>query len=158
MASELPGAVAAYAVRFSPDGKLVAVGDSSGTVAIWDVSSSRRVGEPLAGHGGDVGSLGFSPDGKTLVTSSGDGSFRLWDVATRKLIGAPLPGSDTGGSVTFFPDGKHVLDVFGSGTGVVWNVDPAAWKAKACSVARRNLTRAEWTEFLGHRSYRNVCP
>jgi WD40 repeat protein/DNA-binding SARP family transcriptional activator len=155
--ADLPGAVAAFAVRFSPNGKLVAVGDSSGAVVLWDVPSGRRVGEPLVGHGGGVNSLDFDSHGR-LVTLSDDGKLRLWDVATRKLIGAPLPGANTGGSVNFFPDGNHVLGVFGSGTGIVWNVDPAAWKAKACSVARRNLTHAEWTEFLGGRSYRHVCP
>ena len=155
---DLPGAVAVYAVRFSPDGKLVAVGDSSGAVVLWDAAKGRRVGEPLVGHAGGVDSIDFSPDGKTLATSTDDGNLRLWDVATRKLIGAPLHGSYTGGTVRFFPDGKHVLGVFGSGTGIVWNVDPAGWKAKACSVAGRNLTRAEWTDFLGRRSYRKVCP
>jgi WD40 repeat protein len=89
---------------------------------------------------------------------SDDGKLRLWDVATRTLLGAPLPGSDTGGSVHFFPDGKRVLGIFRSGTGIVWSVDPAAWKAKACRVANRSLTPTEWTEFLGRRSYRNVCP
>jgi WD40 repeat protein len=93
-----------------------------------------------------------------LVTLSADGSLRLWDVATRKLIGAPLLASSTGGSVHFFPDGRHVLATFANGTGVVWDVDPAAWKARACSVAGRNLTRAEWTQFLGRRAYRRVCP
>jgi WD40 repeat protein len=155
---ELPGAVAAFAVRFSPNGKLVAVGDSSGAVVMWDPVTGKRVGQPLVGHSGGVGSLGFDPTGRTLVTSTDDGKLRLWDVATRKLIGAPLPGSTTGGSVHFFPDGKRILGVFNSGTGVIWNVDPAAWKAKACSVAGRNLTHAEWAEFLGRRSYRNVCP
>ncbi len=58
----------------------------------------------------------------------------------------------------FFPDGKHLLGVFHSGSGVVWNVDPAAWAAQACHVARRNLTRAEWAQFLGGRTYRDVCP
>jgi WD40 repeat protein len=154
-ARELPGAVAAYSVRFSPDGKLIAVGDSSGRVVLWNTTSGKHDGQPLAAHGG---ALDFAPDGKTLVTAGDDGKLRLWDVAARKLIGAPLPGSNTGGSVHFFPDGKHVLGVFGSGTAIVWNVDPAAWKAKACSVARRDLTRAEWTQFLGGRSYRNVCP
>ena len=155
--AELPGAVAAFVVRFSPDGKLVAIGDSSGAVVLWDAASARRVGEPLVGHGGAVNSLDFDSHGR-LVTVSDDGKLRLWDVATRKLIGAPLPGANTGGWVNFFPDGKHVLGVFESGTGVVWNVDPSAWRAKACSVARRNLTHAEWTEFLGGRSYGNVCP
>jgi WD40 repeat protein len=155
--AELPDVFAAYAVRFSPDGKLVAVVDSSGTVVVWDAASRRRLGQ-LAGNNGGVDSLDFDPSGRTLVTSADDGKLRLWDVGTRALIGAPLPGSTTGGSAHFFPDGKHVLGVFSSGTGIVWNVDPAAWEAKACSVARRNLSRAEWREFLGGRSYRRVCP
>jgi WD40 repeat protein len=155
--AELAGAVAAFAVRFSPNGRLVAVGDSSGKVVLWNPATGRRAGEPLVGHGGGVNSIDFDRDGGMLVTSSADGKLRLWDVVTRTLIGAPLAGGNTGGSVHFFPDGKHVLGVFGSGVAIVWNIDPAAWKTKACSVAHRSLTHAEWTEFLGRRSYRNVC-
>lgn len=51
-----------------------------------------------------------------------------------------------------------MLGVFPDGTGVVWNVDPAAWKAKACSVANRNLRPDEWKQFLGNRPYQDVCP
>jgi WD40 repeat protein len=156
-AASLSGPTAAYALRFSPDGKLLAVVDSSGGVSLWDVAHHRRLGQ-LLGHGGVVGSVDFNRSGRRIVTVSDDGKVRLWDVATESLIGAPLPGSNTGGWASFFPDGKHVLGVFGSRTGIVWNVDPAAWEAKACRVAGRNLTHAEWAQFLGDRSYRNVCP
>jgi WD40 repeat protein/DNA-binding SARP family transcriptional activator len=169
LSGAVSGAVAAYAVRFSPDGKLVAVGDSSGRVVFWKLDPShqfegawaaRPAGQPLAGHNGSVDSFDFDPRGRTLVTLSDDGKLRLWDVATRKLIGAPLSVSPigAGGAVHFFPDGKHVLGVFPTGTAVIWNVDPGAWKAKACSIAHRNLTRAEWAESLGSRAYRKVCP
>jgi WD40 repeat protein/DNA-binding SARP family transcriptional activator/energy-coupling factor transporter ATP-binding protein EcfA2 len=143
-------------VRFSPDGKLLAVGDTSGNVVIWDVTKHRPVGSPLAGHDVSVNSVDFDRSGQMLVTMSSDGNLRLWDVATQKLIGAPIPVWDGGGSVEFFPDGKHVLAVFGP-AGVVWNVDPVAWEAQACRTANRNLTREEWTEFLGGRTYRVVC-
>jgi WD40 repeat protein len=166
--SSLSGAATlASAVRFSPDSRLVAVGDSSGRVVLWKLDPTHRFegawaarpeGQPLTGHNGGVASLAFAPSGSTLVTASDDGKLRLWDVATRKLIGAPLPASNTAGSVHFFPDGRHVLGVFGSGTGILWSVDPVAWAAKACSIAHRNLTPGEWTEFLGHRRYQNVCP
>ena len=75
-----------------------------------------------------------------------------------KLIGSPLPGADVQGWGTFFPDGKHVLAVFADGTGIVWNVDPAAWEAQACRVAHRDLTRAEWRDFLPEQPYRQTFP
>jgi len=166
--SDLKDRPPSLSVRFSPsDDKLVAVGIFSGRVVFRKLDPTHgfqgawaapRVGRSLTGHNGGVVSLDFSPNGRTLVTLSDDGKLRLWDVATRKLIGAPLPVSNTGGSVHFFPDGKHVLGVFGSGAGIVWSVDPADWAAKACNIAHRNLTRAEWAEFLGHRRYANTCP
>ena len=35
--------------------------------------------------------------------------------------------------------------------------DVLAWKAHACAVARRALTQAEWTQFLGGRAYTPAC-
>jgi WD40 repeat protein/DNA-binding SARP family transcriptional activator len=165
--SSLQDGPPSLSIRFSPrDDKLVAVGlgISSGRVVFWKLDpthrfqgawAARHVGQPLTGS---VDSLDFSPNGRTLVTLSDDGRLRLWDVATRKLIGAPLRVSNTRGTVHFLPDGKHVLGVFGSGAGIVWSVDPADWAAKACGIAHRNLTPTEWTEFLGNRPYRAVCP
>jgi WD40 repeat protein len=144
-------------VRFSPDGRLLAVGDTSGNVVVWDVAKRRPVGTPLSGQNVLVDAVGFDPSGRMLITMSDDGNLRLWDVATQKLIGAPIPVSTGGGTAEFFPDGTHVLGDFGT-TAVIWNVDPAAWEAKACSVADRNLTPAEWRTFLGSGSYREVCP
>jgi WD40 repeat protein len=143
-------------VRFSRDGSLLAVGDGSGKVGIWDVATRRLVGGPLAGQSVQVDAVGFDPTGRTLVTMSDDGNLRLWDVATHKLIGAPIPVSTGGGTAEFFPDGTHVLGDFGT-TGVIWNVDPAAWEAQACRIAHRELTRQEWSDFLGQRTYRPVC-
>lgn len=144
-------------VSFSPDGKLLAIGDTAGNVVIWDVTKHRPVGSPLAGQIVSVNSVDFDRSGQMLVTMSSDGNLRLWDVATRKLIGAPIRvWDDGGGSAKFFPDGAHVLAVSGP-SGVIWNVNPAAWEAQACRIAHRNLTREEWIEFLGQRTYRPVC-
>ena len=152
------GAVAAFSVAFSPDGKLVAVGDNSGNVVLWDPTRGTRVGSPLVAHNGGVVQVRFSPDGRALATAEFDGNLRLWNVTTRKLIGAPLPSGPGGGSVAFFPDGRQLLGTLGGGTGTVWTIDPRAWESRACSVAGRQLSRAEWADFLGGRGYRDVCP
>jgi len=66
------GDLAIYAVAASPDGRLVALGDSAGTVTIFDASSHRALGKYQLGDapgGGEVQTLTFSPDGKTLAVT-----------------------------------------------------------------------------------------
>jgi len=91
------------------------------------------------------------------MTTSTDGKFRLIDITTGKLIGAPLPGDGAGGWGTFFPNGKRIVVALWSGHGVVWNVDPLAWEAQACRIADRDLTPAEWRDFLPGRHARRIC-
>ncbi|HXV52837.1 MAG TPA: WD40 repeat domain-containing protein [Solirubrobacterales bacterium] len=60
------------AVAASPEGRLLAVGDAAGTVAIYDASSRRRLGEYQLGDApgdGFVQTLTFSPDGRTLAVA-----------------------------------------------------------------------------------------
>jgi len=149
--------VAILSLRFSPDGRTIATGDLAGAVDFWDASTGRPAAPPLAGQNGLVFSVSYSPDGSKLVTASSDGRLRLYDLETGKLIGAPLPGASAAGAAAFLPDGKHVLAAFADGTGVVWNLDPAAWEAQACRVSNRNLTRAEWHDFLPELGYSAVC-
>jgi WD40 repeat protein/DNA-binding SARP family transcriptional activator/energy-coupling factor transporter ATP-binding protein EcfA2 len=148
---------AILSVRFSPDSSKIATGDFAGSVDFWDPATGRQLSPTLAGQNGLVLSASFDRTGTRMLTTSTDGKLRLWDIASGKLVGYPLPGTGSGGWGTFLPNGKEVIAVFGSGTGVVWNVDPPAWKAQACRVAHRNLTRAEWKDFLPRRGYRPVC-
>ena len=74
-------------VRFSPDGRLLAVGSVEGYTQLWDVATRRPVGARLAGHEAPVLAAEFSPDGRTLATSAFDGTVILWDVASRRSLG-----------------------------------------------------------------------
>ena len=147
---------ALIAIRLSPDGTEIATGDLKGNVDVWDTATGAHV-ETFGGQNGLVMSVTWSPDGRELMTTSSDGRFRLWNVATRKLVGAPLPGGDGGGWGTYFPNGTQIVAAFGSGIGMVWNIDPTAWNRAACRIAHRNLTRAEWRDFLPERPYGRVC-
>jgi WD40 repeat protein/DNA-binding SARP family transcriptional activator len=145
------------ALRFEPRGTTIAAGDDLGNVKFWDAATGRPLPQHLSGQNGATDSLSFDPSHNRLMTTSTDGDTRLWDLTTEKPIGAPLPGS-FGGRGTFFPSGHRLIAVTGSGTGIIWNVDPASWSRWACRVARRNLTPAEWHNFLPSVAYRKVCP
>jgi serine/threonine protein kinase/WD40 repeat protein len=76
-----------FSLAFSPDGRILALGDASG-IQLCDLKS----GSPLATIpiGGVVRSLRFSPDGRTLAWSSHDGEFGFF--STTAAIGAvPIP-------------------------------------------------------------------
>ena len=59
--------------KFSPDGRLIAVGLKERGIALWDARELTPVGAPLLETGGEVKTLAFTPDGRTLaaVTEAG---------------------------------------------------------------------------------------
>jgi WD40 repeat protein len=150
-----PGDGASW-VRFSPDGRLLAVGFFEGYTQLWDVAGRKRAGAPLRGHEHELANAEFSPDGRVLATSSTDGTVILWDLASRRAIGT-FPGTAGALSVRFTPDGRRLFGLRDSGAGVRWEVSPDAWSQHACSIAGRELTRAEWEELVPDQDYRRVC-
>lgn len=114
-------------VAFSPDGTILATGESVGgnVVRLWDVANHQQIGHPLTS--GAVDSLSFSPDGTILATGGHyDGAVRLWDVSTHQLIGAPLTSGISGtvaiDSVAFSPDGTALAVGSADGAVLVWDV------------------------------------
>jgi WD40 repeat protein len=142
-------------VRFSPDGRLLAV-TSDHYTQLWDVATRRRIGSPLRGHVGVVFTSEFSPDGRTLATSGSDGSVILWDIESRRSLGK-LPGPLGQISSRFTPDGQGLFVLHELGSAQRWEMSPDAWSKHACRVAGRELTRAEWEQLVPDQDYRTVC-
>src|SRR5439155_13171103 len=71
-----------FALSCSPDGRLLAAGDSAGKISLWEIGEGEEARPPpLAGqHDWTVYGLVFTPDGRMLVSGSADGTVRLWQV------------------------------------------------------------------------------
>ncbi len=88
-------------VRFSPDGKLLAVADGEHdlphynflptAIILWDVATQAEV-RRLMGHANTIWALAFTPDGKTLVSGSADQTVKFWDTASGQLRETIVPG------------------------------------------------------------------
>ena len=93
-------------VIFSPDGKLLAVGDAKGDIHLWEVANYQLI-LTCQGHSNKVWSVAFSPDSKTLVSGSEDKTVKIWDVRTGQCLQTLREHSDRIWSVTFSPQGDQ---------------------------------------------------
>jgi WD40 repeat protein len=146
-------------IAFSPDGLLFVTGGGNGLVQFWETATGHRAGRSVLANACWIDSLEFNTTGRELLASGCDGSARLIDVPTRNAIGAPFQGpGDIHNSAVFSSDYGSIIVAYTDGSMLRWNIDPSSWRARACAVAGRNLTRDEWARFLPERPYGTVCP
>ncbi|GGQ02186.1 nSTAND1 domain-containing NTPase [Streptosporangium pseudovulgare] len=116
------------ALALSGDGQTIATGTAlDGVIQLWDLTSQRRIGPTLTGHGSSlagVAGLAFGGDGSTLVSAGGDGSVRLWTTAGFRQVGPMLLGhKGSVETVAFSPDGRVLATAGGDKDIRLW--DPA---------------------------------
>lgn len=137
----------------------VAIGKTDGTLGLYDPVTLRQLAS-LPGARGFVQQLQFSDDGAVLMGMGNDNSVSLYDVATATRIGDPivLPSVLTSWAA-ITPDGREMTTTYPEGGAVtIWDLDPEHWATAACAIAGRNLTREEWTTYIGDLgSYRATC-
>jgi len=149
-------ASAVTSLAFSPDGRVLASGSRDRTIRLWDSATGQPIGSPLEGHTNYVQSVAFSPDGALLASGSRDETVRLWDTTAWLPLGAPLdwhatPGRESDAwvyAVAFSPDARTLASASWDHTVGLWDVT-FDWRARACAIANRNLSPAEWRRYLG---------
>jgi hypothetical protein len=151
---------------FAPDGRTLVTGDVEGLGRFWNASTGASEGSPVQLDQGVVNSLAIDSTGSTILAAGSDGATWLFDFATRTQIGTALganPNTTTAalfvGSADASPRARAVPNPGTSrATLTRWNLEASFLSARACQVARRNLTRLEWQQILPNRPYAKVCP
>jgi predicted NACHT family NTPase len=108
------------AVAFSPEGDRLAIGDSKGTVQVWDVASGQVIWLQ-SNHKSGVLSVAFSPDGATLASASYDGTVKLWSRQSGDCLNTLEGHQDWVRSVAFSPDGATLASGSDDKTVKVWS-------------------------------------
>ena len=108
-------------------------------------------------------SLQFSQNGQYLLTlgrrpEAESLAARIFDVAsTRELWSTTLSHDATGAAAAFADNDRTVVSFAG------FQLKRHLWRAEdliaeACARLDRNLTQAEWRQYLGDEPYRETCP
>ena len=71
-------AVSIQVMKFSLDGSLLAIGNSS-EVWVWDTESWQLI-KRFSGHSDLIEDLAFTPDGTKILSASRDGTIRVWSL------------------------------------------------------------------------------
>jgi len=110
------------AIDIAPDGHVVATGDRTGQVSLWDARTHRSLGT-LAGSASIVQSVSFDPSGRFLAAGFHDGAVVVWE---RPAGEDPVERRfDVGGTVwdlDFSPDGSWLAMTTGADSFMMWHV------------------------------------
>jgi WD40 repeat protein/serine/threonine protein kinase len=124
----IPGGKTAFAVAFSPDGRLLAAG-SGGKIGLWDCASGKSLRLIDAYQEGElVTSLAFSPDGRRLVSGGGGlewetrpGSISIFEPSTGRTVFTHPVLHDGVRGVAYSPDGRQLAAVNSDGSLILWD-------------------------------------
>ena len=112
----------AYSVRYSLDGKWLAIG-SSKRVQLWNVEGFSQV-TYLEGHKDSIFDIAFSPSSKQLASVGRDGTARVYDIDSGMQTQL-FSGLKDLRCVSFSPDGRRLAFTNYGGDLRVWDTsDP----------------------------------
>jgi RNA polymerase sigma factor (sigma-70 family) len=121
-------------MEFSPDGKTLYVGSSSGNLLVYDLSTKAKVRSWKA-CANFLMRIHFAPDGKNLYTVGGDGLVRTWRLPDGKEV--PLPEGYISNPVFAWSRARNAMAA-GDGQG---RID--LWDATGTKITRTLQTKGE---------------
>jgi WD40 repeat protein len=144
-------------VSLSPDGRVVAWGDQSGNVHLWEVATGRKL-RTLGGLAGYVMGPTFSPDGKSLA-AGGWKRIKVWETATGRERCDFTDYEGDAHCLAFTPDGQALASAGGEGTILVWSVADLPPALAGKRLGANDLKRL-WDELAdddARKAFRAIC-
>jgi WD40 repeat protein len=126
---------------FAPDGRSYVVRLENGEVDRFSLAPGDSTSTVVALPNAKINAvLGVSPDSRLLITDGPGNAIGLWNLTARELLASiPTANISNPGDVDL-------------------ELDPNAWERDACRIANRNLTRAEFAQYLPGNGYHKTCP
>jgi WD40 repeat protein len=148
------------AVSLNSNGTVLAWGDDTRLIGLWNIIEDARIGQSLSGHNEEITDLEFVQFGEEdvlLASTSQDAETRIWSVDAGRLVARIQAHSNdvTAVDVTI----PHGLMVTSGRDHALWvaSLDPDSWIDAACALAGRNMTQAEWEAVQGDAPYVRHC-
>jgi WD40 repeat protein/tRNA A-37 threonylcarbamoyl transferase component Bud32 len=109
------------AIRFSPDGRRMAVFTKNAGLKLWDVGSAAVVRD-LKFDSARAYDLAFSPDGYLLAAADSNNAIELWDTRNGELVATFSGHAQTVLRLAFTPDGRTLASSSEDGTVRLWSL------------------------------------
>ncbi|CAE6396550.1 unnamed protein product [Rhizoctonia solani] len=112
-----------YCLAVSSQGTQVAICTGINfTVQVWDISTGKRVGQPLNGHSDSARCIAFSPNSAYVCSGSNDNTVIVWDIKSSKMVHQPYKAhTDSVLSVVYSPNGTHIASSAADFTVRIWD-------------------------------------
>jgi WD40 repeat protein len=131
-----------YAVAFSADGVLLAVGGDDRWVKLYDVQSGEERGPTLPQLPYSVSSLAFSPQGRLLVAGCDGSQMKFWDLDAGAEERTVQGHFEWTWALAFHPSGSLVASGGEDGVIILWD----SRTAQRVQILRRpDPTRGRWS-------------
>jgi len=116
----------AAAIRFSPDGRTLAVTGRVGkSIQLWDIERGQQIWEASPTDAYGVNCISFSPDGKTVSYSHWEEPLEIRDTESGSLVKTLRVAGHRPTAVAFSPDGRFLASASNNPQPriKIWDVD-----------------------------------
>ncbi|MFN2165669.1 MAG: hypothetical protein ACK2U9_05370, partial [Anaerolineae bacterium] len=139
-----------------------------GGATVWDLAGGAVL-DRIPASVGEIASVSWTPDGWAVTLARADGSAVLWDLESDKVseasapqpVPAPTQNREDGSELPENGGFAPLPEMIYLGPGDDDTLHVLNWptlKAVCCARAGRNMTRDEWTAYMGEdASYRRTC-